>query len=107
MDVHPAHNRLFNLKTVSSLSGFDAIFAPKVYCLICTKIIFPGTFLVSAILSTLVFLSCFIQLQLSLIFEIFNLLLSDWVSFLSYPNLFGIKGFVVVVVVYSTANLCA
>jgi hypothetical protein len=25
--------------------------------------------------------------------------LSDWVSFLAYPNLFGIKGFVVVVVV--------
>jgi hypothetical protein len=23
-------------------------------------------------------------------------LLSDWVSFLAYPNLFGIKGFVVV-----------
>jgi hypothetical protein len=27
------------------------------------------------------------------------LMLSDWVSFLAYPNLFGIKGFVVVVVV--------
>jgi hypothetical protein len=26
-------------------------------------------------------------------------ILSDWVSFLAYPNLFGIKGFVVVVVV--------
>jgi hypothetical protein len=26
-------------------------------------------------------------------------MLSDWVSFLAYPNLFGIKGFVVVVVV--------
>jgi hypothetical protein len=26
-------------------------------------------------------------------------MLSDWVSFLVYPNLFGIKGFVVVVVV--------
>jgi hypothetical protein len=25
---------------------------------------------------------------------------SDWVSFLAYPNLFGIKGFVVVVVHY-------
>jgi hypothetical protein len=36
---------------------------------------------------------------LSLIFEIFDLMLSDWVSFLAYPNLFGIKGFVVVVVV--------
>jgi hypothetical protein len=24
-------------------------------------------------------------------------MLSDWVSFLAYPNLFGIKGFVVVV----------
>jgi hypothetical protein len=35
---------------------------------------------------------------LSLIFEIFDLMLSDWVSFLAYPNLFGIKGFVVVVV---------
>jgi hypothetical protein len=32
-------------------------------------------------------------------FEIFDLMLSDWVSFLAYPNLFGIKGFVVVVVV--------
>jgi hypothetical protein len=27
-------------------------------------------------------------------------MLSDWVSFLAYPNLFGIKGFVVVVVVF-------
>jgi NADH:ubiquinone oxidoreductase subunit 3 (subunit A) len=36
---------------------------------------------------------------LALIFEIFDLMLSDWVSFLAYPNLFGIKGFVVVVVV--------
>jgi hypothetical protein len=26
-------------------------------------------------------------------------MLSDWVSFLAYPNLFGIKGFAVVVVV--------
>jgi hypothetical protein len=33
-----------------------------------------------------------------LIFEISDLMLSDWVSFLAYPNLFGIKGFVVVVV---------
>jgi hypothetical protein len=32
-------------------------------------------------------------------FEIFDLMFSDWVSFLAYPNLFGIKGFVVVVVV--------
>jgi hypothetical protein len=31
--------------------------------------------------------------------EIFDLMFSDWVSFLAYPNLFGIKGFVVVVVV--------
>jgi hypothetical protein len=31
-------------------------------------------------------------------FEISDLMLSDWVSFLAYPNLFGIKGFVVVVV---------
>jgi hypothetical protein len=36
---------------------------------------------------------------LSLIFEIFDLMFSDWVLFLTYPNLFGIKGFVVVVVV--------
>jgi hypothetical protein len=35
---------------------------------------------------------------LLLIFKIFDLMLSDWVSFLAYPNLFGIKGFVVVVV---------
>jgi hypothetical protein len=34
---------------------------------------------------------------LSLIFEIFDLMFSDWVSFLAYPNLFGIKDFVVVV----------
>jgi hypothetical protein len=33
---------------------------------------------------------------LSLIFEILDLMLFDWVSFLAYPNLFGIKGFVVV-----------
>jgi hypothetical protein len=26
-------------------------------------------------------------------------MISDWVPFLAYPNLFGIKGFVVVVVV--------
>jgi hypothetical protein len=26
-------------------------------------------------------------------------MLSDWVSFLAYPNLFGIKGFVVIVIV--------
>jgi hypothetical protein len=36
---------------------------------------------------------------LLLIFKIFDLMLSNWVSFLAYPNLFGIKGFVVVVVV--------
>jgi hypothetical protein len=36
---------------------------------------------------------------LSLIFELSDLILSDWVSFLAYPNLFGIKGFVVVVVI--------
>jgi hypothetical protein len=30
-------------------------------------------------------------------------ILSDWVSFLAYPNLFGIKGFVVVVVVADMA----
>jgi hypothetical protein len=30
-------------------------------------------------------------------FEISDLMLSDWVSFLAYLNLFGIKGFVVVV----------
>jgi hypothetical protein len=35
---------------------------------------------------------------LSLIFEIFDLMFFDWVSFLAYPNLFGIKGFVVVVI---------
>jgi hypothetical protein len=34
-----------------------------------------------------------------LIFEISNLIFSDWVSFLTYPNLFGIKDFVVVAVV--------
>jgi hypothetical protein len=33
------------------------------------------------------------------LFEIPDLMLSEWVSFLAYPNLFGIKGFVVVVVV--------
>jgi hypothetical protein len=38
-----------------------------------------------------------------MIFEIFDLMLSDWVLYLAYPNLFGIKGFVVVVVV-SHAN---
>jgi hypothetical protein len=36
---------------------------------------------------------------LSLIFEVFDLMLSDWVSFLAYSNLFEIKDFVVVVVV--------
>jgi hypothetical protein len=38
------------------------------------------------------------SLLLLLIFEIFDLMLSDWVSFLAYPNLFGIKSFVVVVI---------
>jgi hypothetical protein len=33
----------------------------------------------------------------SLIFEISDLMLSYWISFLAYPNLFGIKGFVFVV----------
>jgi hypothetical protein len=36
---------------------------------------------------------------LSLIFEISNLMLSDWVLFLTYSNLFEIKHFVVVVVI--------
>jgi hypothetical protein len=35
---------------------------------------------------------------LSLIFEIFYLMFFDWISFLAYSNLFGIKDFVVVVV---------
>jgi hypothetical protein len=29
----------------------------------------------------------------------------DWVSFLAYPNLFEIKGFVVVVVVVATVTI--
>jgi hypothetical protein len=29
----------------------------------------------------------------------------NWVSFLGYPNLFGIKGFVVVVVVVDTLDI--
>jgi hypothetical protein len=33
-------------------------------------------------------------------------MLSDWVSFLAYPNLFGIKGFVVVVVVVVGQLVC-
>jgi hypothetical protein len=36
-----------------------------------------------------------------MIFEISDLMFSDWVSFLAYPNLFGIKGFVVVVMDYT------
>jgi hypothetical protein len=36
---------------------------------------------------------------LSLIFKIFDLMLSDWVLFLAYPNLFEIKDFGGVVVV--------
>jgi hypothetical protein len=36
-------------------------------------------------------------LNWSKITRFYTLLLSDWVSFLAYPNLFGIKGFVVVV----------
>jgi hypothetical protein len=40
------------------------------------------------------------------IFEISVLYMppSDWVSFLAYPNLFGIKGFVVVVVLDGKRN---
>jgi hypothetical protein len=30
-------------------------------------------------------------------FDIFDLMLSHWASFLAYLNLFGIKGFIVVV----------
>jgi hypothetical protein len=36
---------------------------------------------------------------LLLIFEIFDLMLSDWFSFLVYPNLFVVKDFIVVVVI--------
>jgi hypothetical protein len=43
---------------------------------------------------------------LSLIFEFFDLMFFDWVSFLAYPNLFGIKGFVVVVVRNRERMLC-
>jgi hypothetical protein len=32
-------------------------------------------------------------------YRLIDLMLLDWVSFLAYTNLFGIKGFVVVVVV--------
>jgi hypothetical protein len=32
-------------------------------------------------------------------------MLSDWVSFLAYPNLFGIKGFVVVEIFWSSEVL--
>jgi hypothetical protein len=35
-------------------------------------------------------------------FEISDLMLLNWVSFLAYPNLFGIKDFVVVVVWFFT-----
>jgi hypothetical protein len=38
-------------------------------------------------------------------FEIFDLMLSDWVSFLAYPNLFEIKDFVVVVVVFIEVSI--
>jgi hypothetical protein len=31
--------------------------------------------------------------------QVVDFFISDWVSFLAYPNLFGIKDFVVVVVV--------
>jgi hypothetical protein len=41
---------------------------------------------------------------LSLIFKISDLMLSNWVSFLAYPNLFGIKYFVVVVDVPKQKN---
>jgi hypothetical protein len=41
-----------------------------------------------------------------MLFEISNLMFSDWVLFLTYPNLFGIKGFVVVVVVVVVLLLC-
>jgi hypothetical protein len=33
-------------------------------------------------------------------YRLIDLMLLDWVSFLVYPNLFGIRGFVVVVVHY-------
>jgi hypothetical protein len=42
--------------------------------------------------------SLLIKLNIKYLF--LNVLFSDWVSFLAYPNLFGIKGFVVVVVVF-------
>jgi Protein of unknown function (DUF3741)/DUF761-associated sequence motif len=37
------------------------------------------------------------QLGVCITPNLFDLMFSDWVSFLAYPNLFGIKGFVVVV----------
>jgi hypothetical protein len=40
------------------------------------------------------------SLLLSLIFEISDLTFSDWISFLAYPNLFEIKDFVVVVILF-------
>jgi hypothetical protein len=56
-------------------------------------------FLFSALLKMLKCCCSSSSLLLSLIFFIFLFeisMLSDWVSFLAYPNLFGIKGFVVV-----------
>jgi hypothetical protein len=40
---------------------------------------------------------------LSLIFEIFDLMFSNWALFLVHPNLFGIKDFVVVIIVENTS----
>jgi hypothetical protein len=42
---------------------------------------------------------------LSFIFKIFDLILSDWISFLVYLNLFEIKGFIVVVIDKHVTNI--
>jgi signal transduction histidine kinase len=59
-------------------------------------------FIIIIILFIYLFLFLSSYSLLSLIFEIFYLMFFDWVSFLAYPILFGIKGFVVVVVVNLT-----
>jgi hypothetical protein len=68
-----------------------------------------NTFVSNLVITIIIFIYFFIFFSssslLSLIFEIFDLMLSDWVLFLAYPNLFGIKGFVVVVVVVLYGNL--
>jgi hypothetical protein len=67
-----------------------------------TTIIIVTIFIIIITLLLLLLLLLFLLLSSSS--SILNFVSSDWVSFQTYPNLFGIKGFVVVVTVWICAS---